>query len=87
MFTPKEMPAVKTPEQWLVEIEALRKAGKHAEADAELAKFRQRYPDYPSASSRNSRPDTVFRPGRLTRAASGGVKYPLAGLAIHRRII
>ena len=47
VFTPKEMPAVKTPEQWLVEIEALRKAGKHAEADAELAKFRQHYPDYP----------------------------------------
>ncbi len=47
VFTPKEMPAAKTPEQWLVEIEALRKAGKHAEADAELAKFRQRYPDYP----------------------------------------
>ena len=46
VFTPKEMPAVKTPEQWLVEIEALRKAGKHAEADAELAKFRQHYPDY-----------------------------------------
>ncbi|MBI3574487.1 MAG: hypothetical protein HY083_02345 [Gammaproteobacteria bacterium] len=47
VFTPKEVPAAKTPEQWLVEIEALRKAGKHAEADAELAKFRQRYPDYP----------------------------------------
>lgn len=47
VFTPKEMPAVKAPEQWLAEIEALRKAGKHAEADAELEKFRQRYPDYP----------------------------------------
>ena len=46
VFTPKEVPVAKTPEQWLVEIEALRKAGKHAEADAELAKFRQRYPGY-----------------------------------------
>lgn len=46
VFTPKEMPAVKAPEQWLAEIEALRKAGMHAEADAELEKFRQRYPDY-----------------------------------------
>ena len=47
VFTPKEVPAGKTLEQWLAGIEALRKAGKHAEADAELAKFRQRYPDYP----------------------------------------
>lgn len=47
VFTPKEAPVAKSPEQWLAEIEALRKAGKHIEADAELAKFRQRYPDYP----------------------------------------
>lgn len=46
VFTPKEAPVVRSPEQWLAEIEALRNAGKHIEADAELAKFRQRYPDY-----------------------------------------
>jgi hypothetical protein len=49
-FEPREVvipPKARTPEVWLAEIEALRKAGKHAEADAELAKFRQRYPDYP----------------------------------------
>lgn len=40
-------PKVKTPEQWLAEIEALRRAGKHAEAEAELAEFRRRYPQYP----------------------------------------
>ena len=47
-FEPREVviPSKKPPEQWLAEIEALRKAGKHAEADAELAKFRQHYPDY-----------------------------------------
>jgi hypothetical protein len=48
-FEPREVviPPKKSPEDWLAEIEALRKAGKHAEADAELTKFRQRYPDYP----------------------------------------
>lgn len=48
-FEPREVviPPKKSPETWLAEIEALRKVGKHAEADAELAKFRQRYPDYP----------------------------------------
>ena len=62
-FEPREVviPPKKSLETWLAEIEALRKAGKHAEADAELAKFRQRYPDYPSASSRNNRLDAAFR--------------------------
>lgn len=48
-FEPREVviPPKKSPETWLAEIDALRKAGKHIEADAELAKFRQRYPDYP----------------------------------------
>lgn len=48
-FEPREVviPPKKSPEAWLAEIEALRKTGKHAEADAELEKFRQRYPDYP----------------------------------------
>lgn len=46
VFTPKEMPAIKTPEQWLAEIETLRKAGRHAEADAQMVEFRKRYPDY-----------------------------------------
>lgn len=36
-----------TPEQWLTRIEALRKEGRQAEADALLAEFRQRFPDYP----------------------------------------
>lgn len=48
-FEPREVviPPKKPPEAWLAEIEALRKVGRHAEADAELAKFRQRYPDFP----------------------------------------
>lgn len=40
---------VKTPEQWLADIESLRKLGLDAEAEAELAKFRQQYPDHPLA--------------------------------------
>ncbi len=40
-------PKQKTPEQWLADIEELRKLGLHAEADEKLAEFRKRYPDYP----------------------------------------
>lgn len=40
-------PKQKTPEQWLTDIEELRKLGLDAEADAQLAEFRKRYPDYP----------------------------------------
>lgn len=36
------------PEAWVKRIEALRKAGRHAEADALLAEFRKRFPDYPA---------------------------------------
>ena len=35
------------PEEWLAKIAALRAQGKQAEADASLAAFRKRYPDYP----------------------------------------
>jgi hypothetical protein len=38
---------LKTPEQWLADIEALRKLGLDADADAQLAEFRKHYPDYP----------------------------------------
>ena len=34
------------PEAWYAEIEALRKAGRSAEADAELARFEAAYPDW-----------------------------------------
>ncbi len=40
-------PKQKTPEQWLTDIEELRKLGLHAEADEKMAEFRKRYPDYP----------------------------------------
>lgn len=36
-----------TPEEWLAKIATLRAHGKQAEADASLAAFRKRYPDYP----------------------------------------
>lgn len=36
-----------SPEAWLRRIAELRKQGKHAEADASLAEFKKRYPDYP----------------------------------------
>ena len=35
-----------TPEQWLERIAKLRDAGKAREADASLAEFKRRYPDY-----------------------------------------
>ncbi|HEX6828920.1 MAG TPA: hypothetical protein VF104_08070 [Burkholderiales bacterium] len=35
------------PEAWVRRIEALRKEGRDAEADALLAEFRRRFPDYP----------------------------------------
>lgn len=34
------------PEQWLKRIERMRKEGKHAEAEANLAEFRKRFPKY-----------------------------------------
>lgn len=40
-------PKQKTPEQWLADIEELRKLGLYAEADEKMAEFRKRYPDYP----------------------------------------
>ena len=36
-----------TPEEWLAAIAELRRQGRMAEADAKLAEFRRRYPDYP----------------------------------------
>jgi hypothetical protein len=36
----------RTPEQWYAEIEALRAAGRHAEADAELARLEEAYPGW-----------------------------------------
>lgn len=36
-----------TPEEWLAKIATLRAQGKQTEADASLAAFRKRYPDYP----------------------------------------
>lgn len=34
------------PEEWLRRIVALRRAARHTEADASLARFIRRYPDY-----------------------------------------
>ena len=36
----------RTPEAWYADIEALRKAGRNTEADAELARFEAAYPDW-----------------------------------------
>src|SRR2546423_5646744 len=38
--------SVESPERWLERIAELRKAGRHDEADRELAEFRKRYPDF-----------------------------------------
>ena len=35
------------PKEWLAKIQELRRAGKHAEAEASLREFKKRYPDYP----------------------------------------
>ncbi len=42
-----EVNEMMTPEEWLAKIATLRAQGKQAEADASLAAFRKRYPDYP----------------------------------------
>lgn len=36
------------PEAWVRRMESLRRQGRHAEADALLAEFRKRFPDYPA---------------------------------------
>lgn len=42
----KAQKAIKTPEQWLEDIRRLRREGREPEAQAQLAAFRQAYPDY-----------------------------------------
>ncbi|HEY2676009.1 MAG TPA: hypothetical protein VGI65_03500 [Steroidobacteraceae bacterium] len=39
----------RTPDVWLADIEALRRAGRDSEADAEMRLFRRIYPDYTPA--------------------------------------
>ena len=39
-------PTVRPPEQWIEDIRRLKAQGRDAEAGAELAEFRRRYPDY-----------------------------------------
>jgi hypothetical protein len=46
-LTPKTIVVQMTREQWRAHIESLRSAGKNAEADAELARYRQDYPTGP----------------------------------------
>ncbi len=43
---PRALARERTPEAWYAEIEALRKAGRNEEADAELARFEAAYPDW-----------------------------------------
>ncbi|MBL8250454.1 MAG: hypothetical protein JNK31_02170 [Candidatus Competibacter sp.] len=43
----RELRADRSPEQWLEDINQLRRQGRTAEADARLAEFRRRYPDHP----------------------------------------
>ncbi|HMH28310.1 MAG TPA: hypothetical protein VK580_06980 [Steroidobacteraceae bacterium] len=46
---PRAMPASareRNPVLWLADISALRRAGRYAEVDAELRRFRSAYPDY-----------------------------------------
>ncbi len=43
------------PEAWLAHIEALRRQGREAEAEASLKAFRERYPNYPVEREGNAR--------------------------------
>lgn len=47
--------APETPEAWLERIARLRAEGKHQEADASLAEFKRRYPDYEIAEKMRAR--------------------------------
>lgn len=47
--------APETPETWLERIAKLREAGKAGEADASLAEFRKRYPDYKMSDAMRAR--------------------------------
>ncbi|MDH4173166.1 MAG: hypothetical protein OEW96_12875 [Betaproteobacteria bacterium] len=47
--------APETPEQWLERIAKLREAAKAREADASLAEFRKRYPDYKMSEAMRAR--------------------------------
>jgi hypothetical protein len=49
---PRALPASpreREPAKWLADIAALRRAGRDAEADAEMRRFRSAYPDYMTA--------------------------------------
>jgi len=43
----RQLKAERSPEEWLAEIAEWRRQGRTAEAEASLAEFRRRYPDYP----------------------------------------
>ncbi len=42
----RQLKAERSPEAWLADIVELRRQGRTAEAEASLAEFRRRYPDY-----------------------------------------
>jgi len=42
----RESPLARSPEEWIAEIRRLKAQGREADATAELAEFRRRYPDY-----------------------------------------
>ena len=44
--TVRQLKAERSPTEWLAEIAELRQQGRTAEAEASLAEFRRRYPDY-----------------------------------------
>jgi uncharacterized protein (DUF58 family) len=46
---PLASPREREPAKWLGDIAALRRAGRNAEAEAELRRFRSAYPDYMAA--------------------------------------
>ena len=46
LYAAKPSKNSQTPEQWYADIEALRKSGRIKEADAELIRFKSKYPDW-----------------------------------------
>jgi hypothetical protein len=51
-----------SPERWIAKVKELRRAGKHAEAEASLQALKKRYPKYPADRLLQEPPETLRAP-------------------------
>jgi hypothetical protein len=51
-----------SPKEWLAKIRELRRAGKHAEAEANLKALKERYPEYPAEKFLQEQPEALRAP-------------------------